>query len=257
MTGDVLRPPALSTSQESPRTAKTSALVECLHVHKTYGSGPTVFRDMNVQIGRGDFVFLTGPGGAGKTTFLKLLLGMERPDSGMVLIEGRNVHSLRERDMARFRQRIGMVFQDLKLVPNRTVYENVALPLFALSKGVAVTRQRVTQTLSALRLQEKMAVVCERLSESERQRTAIARAVVHNPVLLLADEPTAHLDEEDTAIVVELLKKAGMAGATVVVTAHGTSQAAVGASAHMLEICDRRLVEHRRGGSLQHPPEAL
>jgi len=241
MTGEVLQPPSLFTSHEGPKTANPPAMVECLHVHKTYASGPTVFRDLNVKIERGDFVFLTGPGGAGKTTFLKLLLGQEQADSGMVLIDGLNVHSLRERDLARLRQRIGTVFQDLKLMLNRTVFENVALPLFALSKREAVTRRRVAQTLSALRLQEKMSVVCERLSESERQRTAIARAMVHNPVLLLADEPTAHLDEEDTRIVEGLLKKASLAGAAVVLTAHGIREIAMGALVHRIEICDGRL----------------
>jgi cell division transport system ATP-binding protein len=241
MTGEVLPPPSLSTSHEGLKTANPHAMVECLHVHKTYLSGPTVFRDVNVRIERGDFVLLSGPGGAGKTTFLKLLLGQEQPDSGMVLVDGRNVHSLRERDLARLRQRIGIVFQDLKLMPDRTVFENVALPLFALSKGEAVTRQRVAQTLSALRLLEKMSVVCERLSESERQRTAIARAMVHNPSLLLADEPTVHLDEEDATMVGDLLKRASMAGTTVVLTAHGPWEVATGASVNRLEIIDRRL----------------
>lgn len=234
-----------ATTVERAGAGRPPTMVECLNVHKTYPSGPCVLQNVNVEIAKGECVVITGPGGAGKTTLVKLLLGTERPDSGTVLIEGRNVHTLPDRKLALLRQRTGVVFQDLKLMPRRTVYENVALPLFALARGEALVRQRVGQTLVALRLQEKADVPCEVLSESERRKTAIARAIVHGPVLLLADEPMAHLDEQDTALVVSLLEGLGMAGATVILTAHGRPRSLGRLAPRLLQIQARSLVEWR------------
>lgn len=246
MTGEGSRPSSFAASHGGLESADPAAMVECLHVEKAHGPGPSVFHDMSVRILRGDFVCVGGPGGAGKTTFLNLLLGVERPDSGLVLVEGHNVHALGERNLARLRQRIGVVFQDLRLAPGRTVFDNVAFPLFARLKGEALIRQRVGRTLAALRLEEKTTVACERLSQSERQRAAIARALAHGPGLILADEPIAHLDDRDTALVVELLKQAHMAGTTVVVTSHDTGRAFGGAACITLEIRDRRILERAR-----------
>lgn len=225
----------------------SQAMVDCLHVHKAYEPGLTVFRDVTVRIDRGDFVCLTGPGGSGKTTFLSMLTGQEAPDAGTVLVDGSNVFTLGEKKLARFRQRIGVVFQDLKLVPHWTVFENVALPLIALSRAESIARQKVAQVLDTLRLLEKKTTVCEKLSASERQRTAVARALVHTPVLILADEPMAHLDEQDKALVWELLKNAHLAGATIILTAQSPSEAAVSVKGYSLEIFDRQLV--RRGSA--------
>ncbi len=226
---------------------RSPALVECLNVHKSYPSGPTVFENVNVTIARGECVVLSGRGGTGKTTFLKLLIGAERPDSGIVRIDGRNVHQLKGRDLALLRQRLGVVFQDLQLIPKRTVYENVALPLFALSRGETLIRRRVVQTLAALRLQALTDVPCEALSRSESQKVAIGRALVHGPTLLLADEPTAYLDPEDSRLVVSLFQDLGTGGTTVILTAHGTPGTLMEWVPRFLEIDGRRLVERRTG----------
>ncbi|MHC1742030.1 MAG: cell division ATP-binding protein FtsE [Syntrophobacteraceae bacterium] len=244
MTGEASSPPSVSESDAAFKSVIPPAMVECLHVHKAYGQGRGVFRDIEVRIRRGEFVCLTGPGGSGKTTFLYLLTGQEAPDSGIVLVDGLNVQTLGEQKLARFRQRIGVVYQDLKLVPNWTVFENVALPLIALSRSEAVARQRVAQVLSSLRLLDKKTAVCEQLSEGERQRAAIARALVHNPVLILADEPTAHLDEQDKALVWELFRNAHMAGVTILLTAHEASETAALGTMYSLEICDHQLIRH-------------
>lgn len=252
MTGEALSPPSVSESDAGSKTVKAPAMVECLHLHKAYGRGRRVFHDADVRIHRGEFVCLTGPGGSGKTTFLNLLTGQETPDSGIVLVDGVNVQTLGEQKLARFRQRIGVVYQDLKLVPNWTVFENVALPLIALSKGEALARQRVAQVLSSLRLQGKKTAVCERLSEGERQRTAVARALVHNPVLILADEPTAHLDDQDEALVWELLRNANLAGTTIIITCHQAPGIEMQEAMHRLQICEQRLVRH--GAALPRQP---
>ena len=175
---------------------------------------------MSIQIEPGEFVFLTGPSGAGKTTLLRLLLGAEVPTGGQIVIEGRNIARLGNRGIARLRRSTGMVFQDGKLLQGLPVLENVALPAEAAGASSRDSRSRAFALLRDLGLKDLVRRYPRSLSGGEQQRVAFARALVNEPKLLLADEPTGNLDEESARRVVELMSRAHRGGATVVVATH-------------------------------------
>jgi cell division transport system ATP-binding protein len=195
-------------------------VVALQNVSKQYPKGNRALIDVNLQMHKGDFLFITGPSGAGKSTLLKLLYGQERPTAGEVMIEGTPISQLRGNQLAKVRRRIGVVFQDYKLIPRRTVAENVAFVLWAQGYSRKEIHRRLWPTLKMVGLQDKSESFPHELSGGEQQRVSIARAVVGTPPLLLADEPTGNLDPDNALQVIKILKKLNSIGITVVVTTH-------------------------------------
>jgi cell division transport system ATP-binding protein len=195
-------------------------MVELYHVHKEYGRGSHALSDVSLEIGKGEFVFLTGASGAGKTTLLRLLLREETATSGKILVDGLNVSTLPASRVPRLRRRLGVVFQDFKLLPRKTVFENVALVMEILGVPRRVQRARTFSVLEMLGLNHKVRSYPLQLSGGEQQRVAIARALVNEPVLLLADEPTGNLDPDLSWEIMTLFKQINIRGTTVLVATH-------------------------------------
>jgi len=190
------------------------------HVSKSYLAGSFALRDVSIELAKGEFVFLTGPSGAGKSSLLKLIFGAERPSEGQIVVLGRNIARLGESAVPPLRRRIGVVFQDFKLLPRRTVEDNVALALQVTGTPPRETRARVFAILKQLGLQHRRYHHPLSLSGGEQQRVAIARALVNEPEILLADEPTGNLDPELTVEIMDLIASAALRGTTVVVATH-------------------------------------
>jgi cell division transport system ATP-binding protein len=190
------------------------------HVSKSYSAGSFALRDVSLEVGRGEFVFLTGPSGAGKTTLLKLLLAVEPPSEGQIVVLGRNIARLGEGAVPDLRRRIGVVFQDFKLLPARTVEENVGLALDVVGAPRRRARAKVFGVLKQLGLQHRRYHHPLSLSGGEQQRVAIARALVNEPDILLADEPTGNLDPDLTVEIMDLIAGAATRGTTVMVATH-------------------------------------
>jgi cell division transport system ATP-binding protein len=196
-------------------------VIQTFHVTKVYERGDRpALQDVSLNIDKGEFVFLTGPSGAGKSTLLKLLFVAERPTRGQILVNGRNVATLKPRQIPLLRRQVGVIFQDFKLIPNRTVHENVAYALHVVGVPEKEIRRRVYNVLKGVGLYHKAHALPPKLSGGEQQRVSIARALVNDPVLLLADEPTGNLDREITEEIMTLLEQANARGTTVVVATH-------------------------------------
>lgn len=195
-------------------------MIQFFHVYKYYLKGSEVLEDLNLQIEKGEFVFVTGPSGAGKTTLLKLMFSAELPTRGQVIINGHNVTRLKRNSIPYLRRNIGVVFQDFKLLYDRTVFDNVALALSVLDVKKKEIRKRVLEILKMLGLHQKINAYPIRLSGGEQQRIAIARALVSEPVILLADEPTGNLDPDLTIETIRLFEEVNAKGTTVVVATH-------------------------------------
>jgi cell division transport system ATP-binding protein len=194
--------------------------VRLFHVSKSYMAGSYALRDVSLEFARGEFVFLTGPSGAGKTTLLKLVFAAERPSEGQIVVLGRNAPRLGPSAIPPLRRRIGVVFQDFKLLPRRTVAENVALALDVVGMPRREKRARVFSVLKQLGLQHRRYHHPLSLSGGEQQRVAIARALVNQPDILLADEPTGNLDPDLTLEIMDLIASAATRGTTVIVATH-------------------------------------
>jgi cell division transport system ATP-binding protein len=232
------RPPQVAR-QELPQT---NSVIQCFHIYKSYVRGQDVFHDASVEIEKGEFVFLMGTSGAGKTTFVRLLLGLEPVTRGYVVIEGRNLQRLPKRELPYLRRRMGVVFQDFKLLQRRTVFENVALPLEVVGKPRSFIRKKISQVLRFVELENKASVPCCRLSGGEQQRVAIARAVVNSPPILIADEPTGNLDEWATQDVMNLFKHVHLLGGTVLLATHDRYLLSLVPKGRVLEIHQGRIL---------------
>jgi cell division transport system ATP-binding protein len=208
------------------------------NVSKTYRNGSRALVNVNLTVNRGDFLFITGPSGSGKSTLLKLLYGQERPCTGEVSINGQTVSQLKGNKLAMVRRRIGVVFHDYKLIPRRTVAENVAFVLWAQGYTRKEIQRRLLPTLKMVGLQGKAESFPDELSGGEQQRVSIARAVVSTPPLLLADEPTGNLDTENSLQVIKILKKLNAIGITVIVTTHDE---------HLVRVSNHPVVQLRNG----------
>jgi cell division transport system ATP-binding protein len=195
-------------------------MIELHNVSLSYQRDASALSDINLKIEKSDFVFLTGVSGAGKSTLLKLLYGALKPTRGQVLIDGQNITRLSPSGIPYIRRKIGVVFQDFKLLPNRTVMENVALTLEVLGWSRKDIGKKVYHILKQVGLEHKMNSTPLRLSGGEQQRVALARALVNDPKIVLADEPTGNLDEESKEQVLKLLKEANFRGSTVVIASH-------------------------------------
>ncbi len=198
-------------------------MIQMFHVHKRYATDAPVLVDVNLSIAKGEFVFLTGPSGAGKSTLLKLLYCAEPATSGQVLVTGRNVARLHNGAIPLLRRKIGIVFQDFKLLPGRSVHDNVALALDVLGVARRDADRRVFGMLKQVGLSHKADSHPPRLSGGEQQRVAIARALVNDPSILLADEPTGNLDPKLTLEIMDLLCDFSARGTTVMVATHDRS----------------------------------
>jgi cell division transport system ATP-binding protein len=195
-------------------------VIETQSLAKTYGRGMYALRDLNLTIGKGEFAFLTGPSGAGKSTLLRLLLLQERPSEGDVIVAGRNLSSLTRDEVQAYRRTVGFVFQDFKLIPTKTVFENVSFVLRVLGQPIEQQRRATYQALKWVGLQHRLNALPEELSGGEQQRVAIARALVNDPHLVLADEPTGNLDPDLSLEIMNLFRDMNARGTTVLVATH-------------------------------------
>ncbi len=195
-------------------------MIEFKHVYKNYGSSSPCLRDINFNINKGEFVFLTGPSGAGKTTLFKLISAYEKTSSGEVSVFGHNLSQLKTGQIPFLRRKIGFVLQNYKLLKNKTVFENVELPLLILGVEKKLRAQKVTSMLLELGLSDKADQFPDFLSGGEQQRVAIARALIHDPEIVIADEPTGNLDPELSATIMNLFLKFSKAGVTFLVATH-------------------------------------
>jgi cell division transport system ATP-binding protein len=210
-----------SAPRAEPRRAPAGdAAAQLFHVSKSYVAGTYALRDVSLEFKRGEFVFLTGPSGAGKTSLLRLVFAAERPSEGQIVVLGRNASRLSPRSVPELRRRIGVVFQDFKLLSRRTVEENVALALDVVATPRRVARTRVFEMLKQVGLQHRRYQSPLSLSGGEQQRVAIARALINEPDILLADEPTGNLDPDLTLEIMDLIADTATRGTTVIVATH-------------------------------------
>ncbi len=209
--------PAIA-GEDAPQTRP--AIAQLQSVHKTYATGSQALNGVDLTVRRGDFLFITGASGSGKSTLLKLLYGAEQPSAGQVIVNGVEVSSLRGDRLAELRRTIGIVFQDYKLIPRRTVAENIAFVLWAQGFNQAEIERRLPPSLRMVGLLHKANSFPDELSGGEQQRVSLARAIVHTPPLLLADEPTGNLDPLNSWQVIKILQKLNAIGVTIIVTSH-------------------------------------
>lgn len=195
-------------------------MIHFSHVYKTYPGPIHALRDIDLKIGKGELVYLTGPSGAGKTTLFRMLSAFDRVTSGQVEVAGYSLHDIRSEQIPDFRRKIGVVFQDFKLLRDRTIFDNVALPLSIRGDSEQSIRDKVNFILDEVGLYEKADQFPEMLSGGEQQRTAIARALIHKPEVLIADEPTGNLDPELAEEIMDMFERACAQGTTIFIATH-------------------------------------
>lgn len=195
-------------------------MIQFNHVNKVYDNGSLALDDVTIHIEKGEFVLICGPSGAGKSTFIKLLSHEVVPDSGTVIVNDMEVSHLKKRKIPYLRRRLGIVFQDFRLLPNKTVAENIAFALEVIEEKPSVIKERVASVLDMVGLGHKANDLPQDLSGGEQQRVAIARAIVNKPLVLIADEPTGNLDPNTSKGIVELFKTINNSGTTIVMVTH-------------------------------------
>lgn len=195
-------------------------LIEMKNISKVYPKGIQALTNINFKIEKGDFVFLVGPSGAGKSTFLKILLKEEEPTEGTIYVGEQNITKLSTRKIPYLRRTIGVVFQDFRLLPNKTVYENVAFAMQIIEASSKEIRRQVPMILGMVGLSDRAAQYPHQLSGGEKQRVSIARAIVNNPSILIADEPTGNLDPETAWEIMKVLRQINRRGTTVLMATH-------------------------------------
>jgi cell division transport system ATP-binding protein len=195
-------------------------MIKTKDVDKVFKGGITALEDISIDIEKGEFVFIVGPSGSGKSTFIKLLTKEEEPTAGEVYVAGKNLASLPRWRVPYLRRNVGCVFQDFKLLPNKTVFENVAFGLEVIGRPKAVVKRQVPQILELVGLGEKLHRFPDELSGGEQQRVSIARAFVNRPLILVADEPTGNLDPATSVGIMRLLDRINRTGTTVVMATH-------------------------------------
>ncbi|MEI6039783.1 MAG: cell division ATP-binding protein FtsE [Candidatus Berkelbacteria bacterium] len=197
-------------------------MIEAIGLSKQYGNTLAV-DNINLNIERGEFVFLVGPSGAGKSTLIKLLVCEERPTSGKIIVADRNIAKLLPAELPYYRRKVGVVFQDFKLLPQKTVYENVAFALEVCEAPIEEIEDKVPKILDLVGMLKRRNNLPHELSGGERQRVSIARALIHNPKILIADEPTGNLDPVNAWEIVDLLEKVNSLGTTLIFATHNKS----------------------------------
>ena len=213
-------------------------MIKLENVTKAYKGTTVALRDCSVDLQKGEFAFLVGPSGSGKSTFLRLLTKEEEPDAGRIWVAGKDIAQLSHWKVPYLRRNIGCIFQDFKLLPNKTVYENVAFALEVIGRPKHVVASQVPQILDLVGLSKKMGNKPNELSGGEQQRVSIARAFVNRPLILLADEPTGNLDPNTTMGIMRLLDRINRTGTTVVMATHDRG---------IVDAMRRRVIELDRG----------
>ncbi len=196
------------------------AMIEIRNVSKRYKSGVMALSNINIKIEKGEFVFLVGASGAGKSTLIKMLLKETEPTQGKIVIDRQNITKIHRRKVPLLRRKIGVVFQDFRLLPNKTVYENVAFAMEIVEATPKEIRRNVPTILSLVGLSSKAKMYPEQLSGGEQQRVSIARSIINNPPILIADEPTGNLDPETSWEIMRLLRQINRRGTTIVMATH-------------------------------------
>ncbi len=225
-------------------TQDKSAIIRMFHVYRNYGPKNALI-DITLDIFKSEFLFISGPSGAGKTTLLKLLYLAEPVSDGQILVDGINLSRISHKNIPHLRRKFGIVFQDYKLIPTKTVYENVALVLEAAGQKRRLILKKVKSVLRTVGMEQRLNALPPSLSGGEQQRVAIARAVIGDPGIILADEPTGSLDADAADLIVDLLKKFHTRGATVVISTHDRT---------LIQKTGGRVV-HLNSGRLQVTPD--
>jgi cell division transport system ATP-binding protein len=195
-------------------------MIDAREVSKMYTRGVYALHNLTLAVGKGEFLFLTGPSGAGKSTLLRLLLRQEAPSGGQLVVGGRSLAKMNASQVQAYRRTVGFVFQDFKLIPTLTVYENITFVPRVLGQGLAVQRRKAFQVLKWVGLQHRMNAFPLELSGGEQQRVAVARALINDPALVLADEPTGNLDPDLALDIMNLFREINARGTTVLVATH-------------------------------------
>mgnify|MGYP000029457616 CR=1 FL=1 len=197
-------------------------MIRAYNVSKVYENGVVALKNVSFKIDKGDFVFVVGPSGAGKTTLIKLIFKEEEPTEGYLVVAGRNLSRLKRRDVPFYRRKIGVVFQDFRLLPQKTVFENVAFAMEVVEASKKEIHRKVPLVLELVGLLDRQKAFPSELSGGEKQRVALARAIVNNPEIIIADEPTGNLDPDTAWDIIDLLKEINLRGTTVVVATHAS-----------------------------------
>src|SRR3989344_161999 len=221
---------------------KIDGMIYFNNVTKIYNKDATALNDVNLTIPAGEFITVVGHSGAGKTTLLKMILGEEAPTSGTVFFESQNVHKLKGAELTRLRRRIGVVFQDFKLLANKTAYENIAFAMEAVGKTNEEIGTDVPHVLELVDLSSRISHFPHQLSGGEQQRLAIARAIINQPELIIADEPTGNLDPINTHEIIQILKKINDLGTTVILATHNRS---------VVDLIGKRVITMEKGGIIR------
>ena len=196
-----------------------SSIIRLFHVHKNYGAVKAL-SDISIDVSKNDFLFITGPSGAGKTSLLKLLYYGESVSEGQVLIDGMNLSRISNKRIPILRRKFGIIFQDYKLIPTKTVFDNIAIVLETIGKKRRFIEKKIRSVLRTVGMENSIHSLPPTLSGGEQQRIAVARAIVADPQIILADEPTGNLDEDSANVIFDLLKKFHNRGATVIIATH-------------------------------------
>lgn len=220
--------------------ASNNAIIRMFHVHKRYGA-KSALNDITLDIMKNEYLFVTGASGAGKTTLLRLLYLGEPASEGQILVDGVNVSRVKRKGIPLLRRKFGIIFQDYKLIPTKSVYENVALVLEAAGRKPRLIEKKVRSVLRTVGMEDRMKALPPSLSGGEQQRVAVARAVVGDPKIILADEPTGSLDAESAGVIMAFLDDFHSRGATVVIATHDRELIRKGGG---------RVVQLREGGLL-------
>lgn len=213
-------------------------MIEFYHVYKQYVNDQFALIDVSISVAKGEFVFLTGASGAGKTTLLKLIFKEEHPSRGQILIDSLNINIIPRKQLYELRRNVGIVFQDFKLLENRTVYENVAIPLVVRGEKKSVIDKKVMNSLSLVGLTHRKNYIPTHISGGEQQRVAIARAIVGNPKIIIADEPTGNLDTELSIEIFKLFERINANGITILIATHDN---------HLLHMFPKRILKLEKG----------
>ncbi|WP_196592786.1 cell division ATP-binding protein FtsE [Pectinatus sottacetonis] len=205
------------------KSSNETNVIKMENISKVYDNGAIALDNVNIEIKYGEFVFIVGTSGAGKSTFIKLLLREILPTTGSLLVNGYSINDMQQRDIPYLRRGLGVIFQDYRLLPNKTVYENVAFAMRVIESPRRLILRSVNSVLDVVGLREKYKCFPSQLSGGEQQRVAIARAVVNNPSIVIADEPTGNLDPETSWEIMDIFQRINAAGTTIVMATHDKS----------------------------------